>query len=440
MKLVAIAVTLACCVLMFFLNREYKLALMFMATLVLSPLVLPLKSITPLILLTFLFIVTEVKNIWLHWGRIRKSIALPYTILAVTAFLAALLTSPHLHNVNSFTYFTVYELFTKMLAFVYAFLALRNKNSLKPLLTVSFYALIFMTIMGIANYFLGYSPYIEALKDDALEFANEIRFRVQATFNNPFDYGYVCVLLAILHLYAYKQNMERQSIFMISEVCCLFGVITCNCRTIAFCYIVCLVIFFVTLQKDSRKKIIYFSAIVIAILATLLLFPFTRDLLLNILSIFDADSTVSGSSLTMRFTQMATVIYYIRGHWVFGRGVNFFNEDLGWSQGAELAADSDLQGLEGIYMQLLLERGVFGFAMFLVMMAIILYVIIKYRKLGSRLFSLGISVFSLYILFSFMTGELLSAVPTYYILGYVVANFTKRSQIVKLMSEAKCLG
>lgn len=46
MKAIAIALTLLCVVLMFFVRREYKLAIMFVAAMLLSPLILPFKGIS----------------------------------------------------------------------------------------------------------------------------------------------------------------------------------------------------------------------------------------------------------------------------------------------------------------------------------------------------------------------------------------------------------
>ena len=111
-------------------------------------------------------------------------------------------------------------------------------------------------------------------------------------------------------------------------------------------------------------------------------------------------------------------------------GVSFFGKDLEWDSGSGLEVDSDLFGLEGIYLNLLLERGVIGLLLFLAMMAVIIVFICRNRKMGRRLYALGLTVFILYITFSFMTGELLSAVPTFYILGYVIAILSYRKRYV----------
>ncbi len=431
MKLFAIALTLVCVLLMFFVKREYKLAIMFMSSILLSLVTLPFKGITASIVLSLGFFLSEMPYIHGHWRRIRKSIILPFIILVTVAFLTAVIASPHLHNISALGFFGLSELLAKQMALVYSFLALRRCRSLQPVLMVTFISLLLMTLVGIVNYVMGYSFFVEEFIDDSYEFIRASRFRVQATFNNPFNYGYMCVLLAILHLYGYMQKMEGRTMFAIAQACCLFGVFTCNCRTILFCYLVCALVYAMAVIKDAKLKLGVLTASLLLGVVFVMLVPMGRKMLLNILSIFDPTAVSDGSSLSMRMTQLATVIYYISDSVLFGKGVHFFEEDLGWDNGSGLEVDTDLFGLEGIYLNLLLERGVVGFALFLATMLLIIIFIIKYRKLGRKLYALGLSVFVLYILFSFMTGELLSTTPAFYTLGYVIANLTVRKQFLE---------
>lgn len=425
MKEFALAVTLICVALMFLVRRDYKIAILFMSTILMTLVYLPFKGITATMAISLAFIVSELPRIKLHWKRIKKSIMLPYLILVGVSLLLCIVTSEHLHNVMDAGYFVLSEVIVKQFALVYAFLCLRKKNSLRPLLLVSFVSLVIMTLVGFANQASGYSFFVDSFYEDALreyDFSNAYRFRVQATFLNPFDYGYMCVLLALLHLYGYQQKMEPLPVMLIAQACCLYGVFACNCRTILFCYALCALVYFTAIQKTRfRKYEILAITIVVCILAFMAI-PSMRRLMLNVASIFDPTSVTKGSSLAMRIVQFTSVLFYLQGYFLFGRGVHFFNRDLGWENGSAMAADSELYGLEGIYLNLLLERGVAGFVLFLAIMLMLLVFIVRRRKLGRKMYALGLSVFLLYIAFSFMTGELLSATPSFYILGYVIAN------------------
>ena len=79
--------------------------------------------------------------------------------------------------------------------------------------------------------------------------------------------------------------------------------------------------------------------------------------------------------------------------------------------------DEDLRGLEGIYLNLLLDRGVIGLMFYIAFWGILLVYIIKKRKLRKDAASLCISMLFVYLLFAIMTGELKSVFITMLILG-----------------------
>ena len=440
MKLFATVLLFACMALMFLVRREYKIGILFMSTILMTMVSFPVGGISAETAISVAFLMSEVINIGEIWRKIKSSLMLPFCIIAVLSFAICVATSPNLQTVSGMAHFGLLEMFTKQFALLYAFICLRRKTSLKPLLTISFVSLVLMTVVAYANYASGVSFLVDELYDETLvdyDFITAERFRVQATFVNPFDYGFICVLLALLHLYAYIDHLESPAICAVSQLCCIFGVFTCNCRTIWFCYLVCLPIFVLALIRDKKLKAsILLGALVLAVLA-FMLFPQFRKMFVWIASIFDPTSVTKGSSLAMRLVQLATVFYYIQGAFLFGRGVYFFNIDMGWENGSLMAADSDLYGLEGIYLNLLLERGFVGLFIFIAMMTLLIVFIVKHRKLGRRVYALGLSVFILYLTFCFMTGELSSTMPSFLILGYVIAVLDKRRHIVERKSYAK---
>lgn len=440
MTVFALVLTLICMALMFLVRREYKIAILFMSTILLSLVILPFKGITATMAISIAFILSELPRLRLHWKRIRKSIMLPYLVLVLVSLGICIATSHHLHNVNDAGYFVLSEIVVKQFALVYAFLSLRKRGALRPVLLVSFISLIIMTIVGYANQVTGSSFFVDSFFEDTYkeyDFVTSFRFRVQATFVNPFDYGYMCVLLALLHLYGYQQKMETLPVLAVAQLCCLYGVVACNCRTIMFCYAFCALVYFLAIQKKKGTKVVILLGVFAAGVVLFTMVPYMRRLMLNVASIFDPTSVTRGSSLAMRIVQLTSVIFYIQGYMLFGRGVHFFNRDLGWENGSALAADSDLYGLEGIYLNLLLERGIVGFVLFLAMMTLIVVFICRYRRLGRKMYALGLSVFVLYMLFSFMTGELLSAAPSFYVLGYVIANLHLRKRYLEWKKQCR---
>lgn len=434
---IAVVITLLCGAVIFLVEKEYKLAVLFAGTMLLSAVVLPFKGITAQMVLSLCFILSELRDYRMHGLRTVHSVLLPYLFIMALSFLLSVVTSEHLHNLSDMGYFLLSDVIVKRAALLYGFLALRTRRSLIPLLYVSLFALGIMTLIGLANAISGTSFWVDGLSADQIlehDYVKEERFRVQATFLNPFDYGFMCVLLAAVHLYAYLQRMESLALLSVAQACCLFGVLSSNCRTILFCYGVCAVVFAVALQHERKKKWLIVAGAALLVILLFSTVPAFRRIIKSVLTIFDMQSTVTGSSLGMRIIQFTAVLSYITGSipdFLFGRGEHFFEFDLGWENGSIFAVDSDLYGLEGVYLQMLLERGAVGFALYLAMILIVLVFIVRHRRYGRLLYTLGITVFVLYFLFSLMTGELLSFTPSFYLLGYVVANQTGRKRFVE---------
>lgn len=440
MTVLAIVLTFVCMALMFLVDRGYKIAILFMSTMLLSMVFVPggIRSMTAI---TLCFLLSEVFNIDVLWRRFKKSMMLPFVLLTLLSLAISVVNSPNIQSPNPLIRHFLSEDITCQFAVVYAFLTLRGKNSIRPLLIVSMVALLLMTIIAYDNLVSGYSFFMESLYEDSFmeyDFASTERFRVQATFLNPFDYGYMCVLLALLHLYGFHSGMESPGLFAAVQICCFFGVVTCGCRTVLFCYMLGLLVYVLAFQKSRKNKLLIFASVLLAGVAAYFTVPVFRKSLLSIFSIFDLNSAVRGSSLAMRVQQFMSVLSYVDGYYLFGRGIDFFTIDLGWENGASSAFDSDLYGLEGIYLEMLLERGIVGFAIFLATVTILLVSITRNRFLGRKLYALGMSVFVLYIAFIFMTGELMSTTPTYYVLGYVIANLDLRRRYVEFRKRRLC--
>ena len=73
--------------------------------------------------------------------------------------------------------------------------------------------------------------------------------------------------------------------------------------------------------------------------------PFLQEKVNDILSIFDKNSSMSGSSIEMRVLQYTAVMNHVRDHFLLGRGLDYFFIDMGWSEGKQYLVDQDLFGL-----------------------------------------------------------------------------------------------
>ena len=86
MNVLIIALTLLCAALMFLVPKEYKLAILFMGTMLLSFVILPFKGLKAMMVLSIAFLLSELPDIRIHLRRIRFSVMLPYMVLVLLSF------------------------------------------------------------------------------------------------------------------------------------------------------------------------------------------------------------------------------------------------------------------------------------------------------------------------------------------------------------------
>ena len=431
MKIIVILIVLFCCYLMFRVERKYKIAIMILGTLVFTIVrvpVIPLHHANFLIPLSFL--ISEYKHISFYFRQTKGTIIYKLFLLSILMCIITIIFSPHLHNIRSLVYYVLGELFFKYFALLYSFWSFKDHESLKPTLNLTFYGMLVLTFFGLINYVTKTADFVNLMLSNVdynnidgdnagMMFTEKQRFRVQSMFFLPFDYGYICILVLLLHIYGVILNLEKRNIFYVVLICCLFGILTCGCRTILFCTIFGVVIFLLFAYKFKRFIRIFFLFLLLFVIAYSFI-PFVNEKIDSIVTIFDKNSEVDGSSLEMRKTQFYAVLFHIKDSLLFGRGYGYFSIDLGWGKGKEFLVDPDLFGLEGVVLSYLLEKGFVGLVLYLFFYISLFSYCLRYRSKSKLSSALGLAFLSTYFAFANMTGELNSVYPTLLLMGYVV--------------------
>lgn len=127
------------------------------------------------------------------------------------------------------------------------------------------------------------------------------------------------------------------------------------------------------------------------------------------------EETDYGSSLSQRQRSYNAVLLYWQNNKVFGNGKDYFVIDLGY--GEEELVNKDLAGLEGVMMNLLLERGLVGVVAYIIFYIILLIQIYKLRYVDKETSACALSILIAYILYANFTGELKSVPPTLFWVG-----------------------
>ena len=436
MKFVAIIVTLVCCCLMFLVKREWKVALLVMGAMTLTLVDVPgIPLHKANLLLQVAFLLSEWKSLPQHFNRLRHVpyLWIPLLIVTISALLAAL-TSQY----EGIKGILQSELLFKYFALAYAFWAVKNEKSLKPVLQVSLYCLIVLTAFGALNYIQKNAMFVNALTEGKTSMIQEdvslgdvytesSRFRVQSMFKSAFDYGYICAALLILHLHGWYRGLEGKIAFAIALACCSFGILICGCRIVWVSAIFSIACYSMWVFQMNRN-VTYGIIAVILLIISYNTIPAVEEKVNKVTDIFVEDSETGGSSIALRMSQYAYVLMYIEGHEWLGLGKGYWAH----SYAEDKEAVSGLYGVESVILQTLLERGIIGLFLWAAFYTAIFFYFWRNRTKRKALTGLGASTLTLYLVYSIGTGELGSVYPTMLLLGISMKMIESKKRRLKL--------
>lgn len=408
------------CISMFFVNKNKKYILLLINYICLTPVTIPSVPFgNSVFIVPICFFISEIKNITNDYHNLSPYIK-KISLIMIIATIVLQINSPH-YNDSAFntTRLIISELITKYFIIAYAFLSIKNLDEFQKISKGLYYALIILTIFGILNLITHSSILLNSLGFENSNVDND-RFRVQALFANPFDYGYTCIILLYIATLLYNKGFMTIKKYYISLACCIFGIVACGSRSVILTAIISYLIYIILAKSFSKKLYIIFIATILSITSYNLI-PSVNDKVNQTLSIFTDSSgnKVEGSNLDMRETQYLTTVFYIKDNPLFGRGKDFFYIDLGWEdidKDRDLVI-TDLAGLEGVVMSLLLERGIIGVIFYFIFYITLFFKFIRYKKYDKETSCIGISIIIAYMFFANSNGELNSVGLTLLICG-----------------------
>lgn len=413
--------------LMFVVKREHKICILLIYLLCLNGVYAP--TLKGVLLPQVFFFLSEIRY-FKQYVNIIKGTRFKYPLVILLVGIVILwINSPHMTGPSGLFALFSYDFIRKYGVFFLVFIACLGLKNQKSIIYTTFGCLMVLTAFGVLNLITKHGIYIDwvlagidqdsFMADAGAKFTYSDRFRVQSMYANPFDYGYACLMLFLYYWYLLKEKLIKKNMFYIAAICSLFGIFTCGCRTLLACLVIGILIFAIFgYNLKSKLKLVLAGVFMLFAIALMMPSDFNKQVSF-FTSAFTDDQSVGGSSLTMRQTQTAAVMFYIQDDMAFGRGYGFFLNDLGWNEGPSKAVDRDLFGLEGVYMSLLLERGIVGlilYALFWISIIWICYRLAKRTKDKTTL-AFTYSVIACYLAFANMTGELASVPITLLFVG-----------------------
>lgn len=379
-----------------------------------------------------------------HVALVKQTVIYMLMLMMLAATVFLVIYSPHYHSLFQVARLAEFEFVAKNLVIAMVFLCITEEKELSVTVKAAFVGILILTAIGWLNYKTMTSFWVNMFssqEDGGSKYMYSERFRVQAMFHNPFDYGFICVVMACFFFYAWRKGLMKMKMFVVAQLCCLFGTYTCECRTVHVSYLLAVFVYIISAFKLSK---VLTWAVAIGIVAIIVVpsLPGYNDYMRLFEKALETNTAYmeGGSSIAMRVVQFTTVLHYIQDHMIFGRGLDYFNIDLGWADvkdGYE-AQESDLWGLEGAYLNKLLERGFFGLIVYVLFYLVLFIKAFTLRHADPMLFGLFTSVLAVYFFFAQATGDLYSVFPTMVILGFSLKLlYVKSDKLVLPQSKPK---
>ena len=430
------ALLIFCCLCMLVLKREYKPAVFIFGYTVLSAVSLPVPMGNTVYFLPIFYIVTEGIQLKLMIKSFKiRELVLALLVFAIS-FVYNYVNSPHYWgSVSKFVTLLFRECITNYFIIIVGFFSVKDIKTFRPFLHVAFISLFIITLFGLVNYVTRESTMLDWILGDSAQnevsvggkFTEAYRFRTQSLFIQPFDYGYICLVILLSHVYGFTRKLVGMKRLVAVFLMAMFGVLTCACRTVVACLIFGFVAFIALNLRGKRAPIIV-GALVIAGILLYDFVPFFHSRVDFFMSIFSqSDTEFGGSSMELRTEQLASVFYYMDGHYWLGRGYDYFWIDLQFSKGLENSLAPDLYGLEGVHLSYLLERGIIGYALYLLFFILLLAFILRHRKSNREEAAAAFALLVMYLSFAHMTGELNSRPSTFLLLGMLLRTIQNES-------------
>ena len=421
-------------------RRETKLCLFLVSILCLSMFSLGLGPLSTCLSLMFLaYSVSEWETIKSSITKLKKNNIFWIVIIMIIPTIVLWLHSPHLKGIAGLLKILTYEIVFKYFVLWIGFsFTLKTMNKSK-IFNTFLYSLVVLTIFGIANWIIGGAPWINWLGNENYDMAlkaEKERFHVYSLFSNSFQYGFISILSLAFFYYGHINHLISKNTWYFALFMCIFGILACGNRTNWACALL-LSVWMIMVLPNIGKKAYFYIVTTSAFFLSYQFVPAVTERVDIFLGLFDNNSGIQGSSFEMREMQYGAVLSYISNDMAFGKGYHFFLTDLGWGQfysGGRV--DADLRGLEGVYLNYLLERGFFGYVTYLLFYLTLFWIILK-SKGGKVERYMAIAVLLVYVSFAHMTGELNTAPIALFFIGLLYRQSIDNQKLASAVTPSK---
>ena len=279
------------------------------------------------------------------------------------------------------------------------------------------------TIYGISNYITKRNEFYNFIISGygGRNFANDNmlagieRFRVSSFSWHAIYYGFLLSMILMLQIFiltATKIDKVQKGKHFILFILLIINLFLTNSRTPIIITLICVSIYiFFSFGKLAKLKILVIATITFGI--SYFYFPYVSNLIVeSTIGISSgSDKYENASSVSMRETQFAQSILIFNKNPIFGNGIDYITENLGYSSDEnKRKSDINLMGFESYVYKLIIEQGIVGIVANLVLLISLfnwhLRFFSKVNFLKKKIIIFNIACLVGFILFIVGTGDL----------------------------------
>lgn len=240
-----------------------------------------------------------------------------------------------------------------------------------------------VAVYAVVCYVSGHNPYIDFIKSTthtgrvlAQTYEGTLRgLRAQGTVSHPITFG--AVLVAMLITYATLRPRQRwEGKFGLVKIAAIWliivaGVMLTNSRSPLLMLMIATTLF--ALWQHPLRTFGHVTAVLIAGVVVLSVFPAAMDRALSVANIFNSDlgKKQYGSSLDMRSRQLEASLKYFNDSPLWGGGLDKSRNIVSSGSGQEL------YNTESIVFRLIIDQGIIGIISFIVFFLVIFTITIR---------------------------------------------------------------
>ena len=299
--------------------------------------------------------------------------------------------------------------------------------------------LLIMTIYGIFTLVIRNNPlqqFIWSQFSDATYLTGYYfgdRIRVTSTWSHPIAYGFVCSIFAVL-LLKYLKNKKCRAAFILLVI----NVFICGSRT-SLAALILMIALYALLEYKFSKLTRLSILLVPALFLVYLVLPPVQEKIDSIVNTAMGNSDVGGSSIEMRQGQLEASLMIFASSPMYGHGPDYIQENM-MSDKQLMNQYSmqgyDFEGFESYYYILLIERGIVGIVLEVMLVVFIMMYLIRNRKKNKLRSSEALTIFLGFAFFALSTGALDTWMFTTFFVGLCM-NRIKNGEGDLLTKETK---